>query len=83
MILDISLETTNELDVGFELGTLVDGGVYEHYEGPYEVTPLKGTQQVLGTQNKLMDDDVTIHEIPYSEVSNPSGGKTANIAFIL
>lgn len=51
---------------------------YEVYEGEYKVTP-SVSNQTLDTANKLMKSDVTIEEIPYAEVSNNSGGKTASI----
>lgn len=51
---------------------------YEVYEGSYKVTP-SVSNQTLATANKLMQSDVTIEEIPYSEVGNNSGGKTATI----
>lgn len=46
---------------------------YNPYAGPYEVTPLAFTEQKLPTKNKNMLDDVTVFEIPYDEVSNPTG----------
>lgn len=50
------------------------------YTGKYEVTPtIEG--EVLETANKIMDDNVTIHAIPYQEVPNLQGGKTITIAF--
>ena len=51
------------------------------YGGPYEVTP-KVESVVLATRNKTMNNDVTVFEIPYAEVSNPAGGKTATIGGI-
>ena len=48
------------------------------YEGEYEVTP-RTEEQVLATRNKRMLDDVTVHEIPYYETSNPQGGVTVYI----
>lgn len=51
---------------------------YEVYEGSYKVTP-SVLNQTLDTSNKLMQSDVLIEEIPYAEVSNNSGGKTATI----
>ena len=48
------------------------------YEGVYEVTP-KTTGQTMETKDKLMADDVNINAIPFFEVSNTSGGKTAYI----
>ena len=54
---------------------LVGGDVYS---GEYEVTP-HIARQVLATKYRVMNDDVTIREIPYSEASNVSGGMTATI----
>ena len=48
------------------------------YEGPYTVNPMF-IQQVLETQNKTMADDVTVHAIEVSRVSNPAGGNTIYI----
>ena len=49
------------------------------YEGDYEVTP-KVDGQELKTKHKYMTDDVTVHAIPFFEVSNTSGGNTVYIA---
>lgn len=70
---DILLEGT--LDVG-------TGGRLPPYEGGYTVTP-KIEAQTLATKNKSLTDDIVVEEIPYSEVGNPSGGNTVNIAYIL
>lgn len=51
---------------------------YEVYEGSYKVTPV-ASSQTLDTSNKLMQADVLVEKIPYAEVSNNSGGKTASI----
>ena len=53
--------------------------VADPYQGEYIATP-KTTQQTLPTMGKVMADNVTILEIPYFDVSNPSGGKTIYIA---
>lgn len=54
------------------------GVVAETYKGEYEVTP--GVSDVfLYTKDKLMEDDVTVHPVPFYEVSNPSGGNTITI----
>lgn len=52
---------------------------YEHYSGSYTVTPLAYNQVVLNTQSKVLDSNITVEEIPYTETSNPSGGYTVNI----
>lgn len=48
------------------------------YEGEYSVTPAV-TEQTLATAQSYMDADIKVEKIPYSEVSNISGGKTATI----
>lgn len=49
------------------------------YEGDYEVVP-KVVSQVLNTENKRMNEDVTVKSVPYYEVSNVEGGTTVYIA---
>lgn len=55
-----------------------DTADFEVYEGSYRVTPAVSSQ-TLGTAHKLMQADVVVEEIPYAEVKNNSGGKTATI----
>lgn len=50
----------------------------ETYDGPYNVIP-RVYQQVLETNNKLMEDDVTVEVIPLNTVLNISNGYTATI----
>lgn len=78
--LDISI-ATNEmlLEIGMEAG----GGKLPTYDGEYVVTPKPFIEQVLETKNKSLVEDVTVLEIPYSEVANPEGGKTVNIGYEL
>lgn len=54
-------------------------GIVHYYNGEYEVTPMPYTQQILPTANLVMSTDVNVKEIPFYEVSNSSGGKTATI----
>ena len=49
------------------------------YDGVYEITPTVDEQE-LKTKHKYMNDDITIHAIPFFEVSNTSGGNTVFIA---
>lgn len=56
----------------------IDSGLPSVYGGSYEATP-QVTQQSLPTQGKRMASDVTVHGIPYAEVTNESGGYTATI----
>ena len=48
------------------------------YDGSYEITP-SGDYQLIGTMEKFMEEDILVHPIPYSEVSNNAGGYTATI----
>lgn len=49
------------------------------YDGEFTVTPLVGEEQTLLTAQKLLGSDIKIEKIPYSEVTNNSGGITATI----
>lgn len=53
-------------------------GDYDTYDGDYVVIP-SAYEQTLDTDHKLMTDDVTVTAIPYTEVSNMSGGYTVSI----
>lgn len=50
----------------------------EVYDGVYEVTPT-AREQILHTINKKMEDNVTVHATPYSQVINDDGGYTVTI----
>lgn len=50
----------------------------EVYKGDYEITP-KVLEQRAYTAGKVMLEDITIHSIPYFDVSNLSGGSTVYI----
>ena len=79
--LDVTIATNDmTIEVDIKDGS---GGMLPPYEGEYVITPKPFLEQVLETKNKSMTDDVTVLEIPYSEVANPQGGKTANIGFDL
>ena len=45
---------------------------YDHYEGEYIVIP-SVVAQTLDTENKVMDGDLVIGEIPTYQTSNPYG----------
>ena len=45
---------------------------YDIYDGIYDAIP-KTVEQKLYTKDRYMTDDVTIHKIPYYEVSNLNG----------
>lgn len=48
------------------------------YHGEYEVTP-RLYEQYLDTNDKYMNDDVTVLEIPITWTTNPYGGQTVLI----
>lgn len=49
------------------------------YDEACEVTPSATEEIVLPTKDTVVKSDITVHPIPYSLVSNKSGGRTANI----
>lgn len=51
---------SNEFSVSAQLNK---NGRFLAYHGPYEVYPTE-YEQYLPTEDKVMNDDVTIHEIP-------------------
>ena len=50
----------------------------ETYKGNYQVVP-SVLEQTLETKNKYLIDNVTVTTIPFSKVSNTSGGNTVTI----
>lgn len=73
------VEAENKISLGFgEVQTVTELVGGEIYTGNYSVVPLV-EPQILATKYKVLNDNVTIHEIPYAEVSNDSGGTTATI----
>ena len=91
MRLDVKFTSNNQtFEIGFsesqsgfsamfgslQIVTLLPDGAA--YEGSYTVRPSIDAQ-TLPTNQKYMTDDLTVQAIPYSEVSNQSGGMTATI----
>lgn len=52
----------------------------EIWDGNYNVIP-SIYSQILNTKGKIMANDIIVNDIPYSEVSNTSGGNTVHIGF--
>lgn len=65
--LEIEIEDV-ELEIEFDTS-----GVYDYYEGPYDVIPLAWDDQILETREKIMRRNVHVEKIPYYETTNPSG----------
>ena len=59
--------------------TMIREGALPAYTGESVVTPKAFQSTVLGTANKSVYQDIEVLEIPYTEVSNPSGGYTVSI----
>lgn len=72
----ISSETSESLRLTGHLS--IPEYIGEVYEGAYEVTP-SGSFQLLPTADRVLTDDILVHPIPYSEVSNAQGGLTVTI----
>lgn len=65
-------DTWREVQLSVERG----GAYYLPYEGPTHVTPTLYWGQRLETYGRAMPDDVVIDAIPFTETSNPQGGRT-------
>lgn len=52
------------------------------YEGEYIITPKAYELQTLETENKLLEGNVVVLEVPYFEVDNVDGGRTVSIAYL-
>lgn len=77
-----NLPIVTESDNG-KVMMVVDGkwaaGELPLYDGAYEVTPSATNDKTLYTAQKLMDADIQVNKIPYSEVSNSANGTTVTI----
>ena len=73
MCVDTSIRI--DFDIGVEMGT---GGRLPDYEGSYDITP-RLVEQVLPTNGRSMNDDVTVREVPVDRVKNLGGGNTVTI----
>jgi len=70
--------STDIENVGMSIGASYSVVAGETYDGSYEVTPRLYAQS-LDTDGKLMEDDVTVYEIPVTRTTNPTGGLTVLI----
>ena len=75
MSLTLDTSVRIDFDVGVEYG---QGGKLPDYEGEYTVKP-KLVEQVLPTNGRSMNDDVTVEEVPVERVGNLGGGYTVTI----
>lgn len=71
-------ETSAEFDMDFGEIQEVTSGEIDVYMGAHTVTP-SDNQTVLGTENKLVRENITVHAIPFFSVGNTSGGNTVYI----
>lgn len=72
-ITDIILNEEFNIDE-IELDVIeVEGLDIERYKGDYIITPMAYDEQELETKNKLLEDNITVKEIPYYQVSNIDG----------
>ena len=75
-----NLSVIDDSEIIFEVEEGIGTGTLPPYEGEYVVTPRK-VEQVLGTNDKRMTDDVTVEAISYIEVGYLGGGVTVTIGF--
>lgn len=70
----------NTPKVSLRAGT--GGKIFPVYTGETDVIPKINEVQILETKDKRMTEDVTVHEISVSSVSNPYGGQTVTIGIV-
>lgn len=69
----------SSLHVGFDHAYVISNEEQvEKYTGPYRITP-RIHEQSFETAQKMMEQDLTVLEIPYAPVANDSGGVTVTI----
>lgn len=80
MIIDGGKADFVVINTSAEFGTFTAVHDYEYplYTGPFDVVP-SADEQVLKTAKKTVTNDITISQIPYTEISNLSGGYTVSI----
>lgn len=71
--------TVNVMQQNVDMHVGVEYANAPAFDGDYEVTPRLHNPIVLETAEKLMQDDVTIHEIPITRTTNPQNGITVLI----
>ena len=76
-VMPMSVSTSMQV-IPMSLGAAYMAINAHEYEGPYEITPRLYAQS-LDTDGKLMEDDVTVYEIPVTRTTNPTGGLTVLI----
>ena len=64
---------THTLDGEMGVFTAIGDTKLTRYGGEYVITPMAYEDQVLETENTVMEHNVTIQQIPYYKVSNDSG----------
>ena len=79
MIVKVSIIQQEPVTVQVDAVTRTSANDVPVYDGPYDAIP-KVEAQTLQTAKKLMTDDVTVHGVPFYEVSNDQGGNTVYIA---
>lgn len=53
---------------------------HESYDGEYKITPKAFDSQTLDTENKILERNIVITEVPYYETGNEANGITSYIA---
>lgn len=51
----------------------------EKYKGSYHVIPQVNVDQILRTENTILEENVVVEKIPYVQTSNEAGGYTVTI----
>lgn len=75
LVIDGGINTTVTIDGVLGNLYLVSPETYSIYTGEYEVFP-DLSEHILETDDKIMENDVTVHRVPSWETANLYGGET-------
>lgn len=73
-----TFEDENDFGLVFDEEIIEIDRHFDPYRGDYEITP-NYMDQILATKHKVMEDDVTVFQIPVNVTANPQGGNTVVI----
>lgn len=60
-------------EIGHLHGTVQNQQTYPQYTGETDIIPKARQDQILETANKLVVQNIIVHEVPYEETHNESG----------
>ena len=79
VVVDGQIDLIADYDAETGVFTAIKEYEYPQYNGETVVIPRAEEEQVLQTARKTVMENITVREIPYTEVTNVQGGLTVSI----